>query len=66
MAQTITGETKREGQKRPKDAQPAGTEKKGRELVPLVVGSYLTHGPSNVTCMQIMRSNSNLKAKRML
>jgi hypothetical protein len=34
-------------QKRPKDVQPAGT-KEGRELVPLVVGSFLTHSSSNV------------------
>jgi len=37
MAETITGETKREGQKRPKDAQPAGFKKRdslshGRKL----------------------------------
>jgi hypothetical protein len=33
--------------------------KRGRELVSLVVRNYLTHGHSNVTCMQIMRSNSS-------
>jgi hypothetical protein len=33
---------KRESQKRPKDMQPART-KERRELVPLVVGSYLIH-----------------------
>ncbi len=41
-----------------KDAQPAGT-KEGKELIPLVVGNYLTHSLSNVTCMQIVRSNNN-------
>jgi len=34
-------------------------QKKKRELVPLVVGSYFTHGPSNVAYMQIVKSNSN-------
>jgi hypothetical protein len=28
--------------------------KEGRELVPLIVGSYFTPNFSNVTCMQIM------------
>jgi hypothetical protein len=37
---------------RPKDLQPAGT-KEGRELIPLVVGSYLTHSPPYVARMQI-------------
>jgi hypothetical protein len=32
---------------------------KGKKLVPLVVGSYLTHNPCIVTCMQIMRFNNN-------
>ncbi len=48
---------------RPKDAQHARTMKKKREkeLVPLAIGSYLTHGPSNVSHMQIITSNSNVK-----
>jgi hypothetical protein len=58
MARTITRKTKGKANEKPKDAQPTRT-KEGRELVPLVVGSYLTHHPSNVTCMQIVRSNSN-------
>ncbi len=37
--------------------------RKRRKLVPLTVGSYLTHGPSNVGAnvayMQIIRSNNN-------
>jgi hypothetical protein len=37
--------------------------KKDRELIPLVGGSFLTHGLSNVTYMQIVRSNSNGKPK---
>jgi hypothetical protein len=36
---------------------------KGRELVPLVVGSYLTHGPSNVACMQIVRFDNNERSR---
>jgi hypothetical protein len=31
----------------------------GREPVFLVVGSYFTHGPSNVTYMQIVRFNNS-------
>jgi len=48
MVRTITLTTKGEGQRkadkrgRPKDKQPVKT-KEGRELVLLVVGSYLTH-----------------------
>jgi hypothetical protein len=48
MVATITQKTKEEDKKRSKDVQPAGM-KEGRELIPLVVGSYLTHSPSNVT-----------------
>jgi hypothetical protein len=40
-----------------KAQEEAGT-KVGRELVPLMVGSCLTHNPSYVGCMQIMRSQS--------
>jgi hypothetical protein len=53
---------KRKAKERPKDAQPAGT-KKGEKLVPLVVGSYLTHCPSNVINMQIMGSNTNGRSR---
>jgi hypothetical protein len=42
---------------RPNNAQPKGT-KEGRELVLLVVGSYFTQRPFNVTRMQIMKYNS--------
>ncbi len=52
MAGTIIEETKkrqkRRVKERPKDEQPTGTKKRERELVPLVVGSYLTHCPSNL------------------
>jgi len=33
------------------------------ELVPLMVGSCLIHGPSNVACMQIMRFNTNRRSR---
>jgi hypothetical protein len=54
MAEPITQKTKGKAKKRPKNTQPItiGT-KEGRDLVPLVVGIYLTYRPSNVTCMQI-------------
>jgi hypothetical protein len=40
MARTMIGDTKREGQRKAKG--PTRTKKKGRELIPLVVGSYFT------------------------
>jgi hypothetical protein len=58
MAGTITQKTKGEAKEKPKNSQLAGV-KERRELVPLVVGSYLTHSSSNVTGMQIMRSHNN-------
>jgi hypothetical protein len=42
MARTIKWKTKGKGNERPKDAQPART-KEGKELIPLVKGSHLTH-----------------------
>ncbi len=54
-------EDKREGQRKAKSAQPEGT-KEGKELVPLMVGIYFTHNPSNVTYMQII-SNSNRRPR---
>jgi hypothetical protein len=50
MAETITQKTKGKAKERPKNALPIRT-KKGRELVFLVVGNYLIHSPSNVTCI---------------
>jgi hypothetical protein len=44
MAETIIGDTKKEGLRKAKDEQPIRTKKK-RELISLVVGSYLTNGP---------------------
>jgi len=58
MAGTITWKTEGKAKERPKDARPTRTEER-RELVLLVVGSYLTHNPSNVAYMQIMKSNNN-------
>jgi hypothetical protein len=67
MVRTITGEIKKEGQRKAKRRTTHKIQKKlkkrkikkRRKLVPLMVGSYLSHGPFNVACMQIMRSNSN-------
>jgi hypothetical protein len=46
MVKTVAGEAK----EKPKDPQPKRSKKKEIE-------SYLTHSPSNVTSMQILRSN---------
>jgi hypothetical protein len=55
MVRIITRTTKKKVRKRPKDAQPART-KEGKELIiSIVLGSYLTHNPSNVACKQIVR-----------
>jgi hypothetical protein len=51
MARAITRETKREGQK----THNLQEQKKGKKLVPFVVGSYFTHDPSSVVNMQIVR-----------
>jgi hypothetical protein len=68
MARSKKGEAKRG---RPKKGQKTHR-LKGRkrrielvriELVSLVVGNYFTHGPFNVTNMQIMRSNSRGRLK---
>jgi len=61
MVGTITQKTKGKAKEK-LYAQPVGT-KEGRELVPLLVGSYLTQNPSNVTNMQIVRSNNNRRSK---
>jgi hypothetical protein len=59
MAGTFIGEIKTEGQRTHNPHEP----KKGRELILLVVGSYFTHNPSNVTYMQIVISNSNGRSR---
>jgi len=63
MVRTITHEIEKEGQERLEHKQPIGIKKERRELVPLVVGSYLTHNPSNVTYMQIMKFNNNGRSR---
>ncbi len=63
MARTITWETKKEGQKKAKRHTNIRTKKKGRKLVPFVVGSYFTHNPFDVACMQIMRPNDNGRSR---
>jgi hypothetical protein len=45
MVGTIIGETKRKAKERPKNAQLKEPKKKGRELVPLVVGNYSLTAP---------------------
>jgi hypothetical protein len=50
MVGTITWKTRGKAKERPKDMQPMGSNK-GRELVRVVVGGYLTQSPSNVTLM---------------
>jgi hypothetical protein len=59
-----TTRTIRQGRQkeRPKKGQKINSPqepRKRRKSVPLVVGSYLTHGPSSVVCMQISTSNNN-------
>jgi hypothetical protein len=49
---------KGKAKERSKHAQHART-KKGRELVPFMIESYLTHGPFNVVNMQTMGYSSN-------
>jgi hypothetical protein len=59
MARTITKKTKREGQKTTTLEEP---KKKGggvKKLIPLIIGSFVTHMLSNVTYMQIVRPNNN-------
>jgi hypothetical protein len=51
MVGTITWKTKGKAKERSTDAELAGTKEEGRELAPLVLGNYLMHIPSNVTCM---------------
>jgi hypothetical protein len=53
MFETIIGETKKECPKKAKRYTTLRKEKKGKELIPLMVKNYFTHGPSNVASMQI-------------
>ncbi len=63
MAKTIPRETKRRRPKKGQETHNLKGPKRGREPIFLVVGSYFTHGPSNVTCMQIVRFNSIGRSK---
>jgi hypothetical protein len=56
------GKQKGKAKERPKDDQLAKT-KQRKELIHFVVGSYFTHGPYNVTCMQIVKFNSNGRSR---
>jgi hypothetical protein len=51
MTRTIAVEIKREGQRKAKRRTTRTNQKKGKELVLLVLKSYLTHGLSNVAYM---------------
>jgi len=58
MAGTIAGETKKKdkkggSKKGQKTNNPPEWKQNGRELVPLMVGSYLTHCPSNLNYIYI-------------
>jgi hypothetical protein len=55
--------TKGKAKERPKNA-PLTKTKEGRKLGPLVIGSYLTHIPSSVAYMQIMKFNNNKRSRR--
>jgi hypothetical protein len=54
-------EDRREGQRKAK--RHTAHRNQRREQVPLVVGGYLTHSPSNVTCMQLVKSNNNRRSR---
>ncbi len=51
MVGTITRESKRAGQRKAKRCSIRKNQKKGEKLIPLVVGNYFTHGPSNFAYM---------------
>ncbi len=63
MAKTIPRETKTRRPKKGQETHNWKGPKRGRKPISLVVGSYFTHGLSNVTCMQIMRFNSTGRSK---
>jgi hypothetical protein len=63
MAKIIPGETKRGRPKKGQKMQSLKGPKRGREIVSFVVGNYFTHNISNVTSMQIVRSNSSGRFK---
>jgi hypothetical protein len=64
MVGTIIGEIKKASQRKAKRQTTCMNQrKKKKKLVLLMVEGYFTHDPSNVTCMQVMRSNSNGKSR---
>ncbi len=63
MAKIIARETKRRRSKKGQETHNRKGPKRGRGPISLAVGSYFTHGPSNVTCMQIVRFNSTGRSK---
>jgi hypothetical protein len=63
MVETITWKIKGKARERPKDTQPTRT-KEGKERASMFRGRKLFHHSSfNVTCMQIVRFNSNKRYK---
>jgi hypothetical protein len=51
----------RKAKERPR-RQVAQRNQRRERASPSMVGSYLTHNPSNFTCMQIMKSDSNRRS----
>jgi hypothetical protein len=67
MAGTITGQTKRERPKKgQKTTSPQEPKKRERAIVVLMVGSYLTHDPSNVTCVENGINHPTTRSARQL
>jgi len=63
MAITIPRKTKRGRPNKGQKTHSLKGPKRGREPIFLVVGSYFTHGPSNVACMQIVTFNSSGRSR---
>ncbi len=63
MARTITRETKKGRPKKGQKTYNPQEPNERKDLIPSVLGNYITHGPYNVTCMQIMRSNNNERSR---
>ncbi len=54
----LSHEDKREGQRKAKRHTNQRNQRTERARPYHVIGNYLTHSPSNVACMQIVRSNT--------
>ncbi len=63
MAKAIIRKQKEKAKERQKNTQPTRSKKKGKKLVPPIVGSYFTNDPFIVTSMQIVRFNSNGRSR---